>query len=362
MKTFRSIATALFVALLAAPAAVGCTAATEEEPGSVAGIEIVAKVSSAVVADEVTKITVDVRGTSHSYFRAIELTRSGSTWTGKIESLLPGTYAFDARATDPWGGVRFIGQANDVVVKAGAETLLNLNLHQRWQDSPFFNTAPFIDMLSADKRIVAQNETITVAAAASDQDGDTPLGYTWDPGPGSVVSASTDGRSIQWKAPAADGIVELRVRVDDHHGGVSVGRLMLQVGTSTTAFGSLGVAASFIQAPRVTAMSVSNGQPYLNETIHLDALVEGPENITCDPATDAYCAPWHYVDWGTSCGTFATRQSDFRGGRTSADLTITSRDSTCWVWVYVFNDAYGTGNYGQTQIWLTAPQENVPQR
>src|SRR5262249_32013053 len=128
MKPIHSILGALLMAAAAVPAATGCAASPEEAPPGGSG-DVVPKIPAALTAGDVARVVIDIRGTQSTFARSIELTRSGDSFAGHVDNLVPGRYAFDARAERSDGAALFVGQANDVLVVAGQETILDLNLH-----------------------------------------------------------------------------------------------------------------------------------------------------------------------------------------------------------------------------------------
>ncbi len=89
---------------------------------------------------------------------------------------------------------------------------------------------------SCDPCRVAPGDTVQLTATASDSNGD-PLTYAWSAAEGAFDGA-TDAATARWKAPAATGRVELRVRVSDGRGASASATVTVEVANEPPAFES----------------------------------------------------------------------------------------------------------------------------
>ncbi|MBE9513337.1 MAG: hypothetical protein IMY77_04740 [Chloroflexi bacterium] len=123
-----------------------------------------------------------------------------TTWTAPDET---GTYVITATVTDGRGGEVVRQLPIDVVV----------------------NRPPVIERLTAERLVANPDESIVIACAASDADGDN-LTYAWSatggtfPAPGSIVA---------WMAPAKTGTYVITVTVTDGRDGEITGQLSIDV-------------------------------------------------------------------------------------------------------------------------------------
>jgi len=79
------------------------------------------------------------------------------------------------------------------------------------------NTPPVIDSLTPSSTDLPPEGSCTIGCVASDADGDA-ITYAWTASGGTI---SGTGNSISWEAPAAEGIYNISVSVNDGHGGTA---------------------------------------------------------------------------------------------------------------------------------------------
>ncbi len=119
---------------------------------------------------------------------------------------------------------------------------------------------PEILSLTADPDLVAPGETVALVCATDDPGPDTLL-FSWSADAGTF---SGSGSSVEWTAPSAEGVHEIRVTVDNGKGGVARGAVRVDVFGGTflvrTSGGLVAVrmdGASFSFAPSTAPVEVA---------------------------------------------------------------------------------------------------------
>jgi len=112
------------------------------------------------------------------------------------------------------------------------------------------NHPPQLVSLSADRTTIGLGETITVAASATDSDGDA-LTYSWVATAGQITGA---GSQITWTAPEEWGTDYIRCEVNDGRGGTDYDSVSVRVQEDAPpSIASLSVQPSVIRATGGTA-------------------------------------------------------------------------------------------------------------
>jgi hypothetical protein len=226
----------------------GCSPSASSDTGSA---QITVTVPQGLAAP-VTRVAVTVSASDFEPL-SVELTASGSTWSGTLAGIPAGALrTFRAQAFGDGGTLIFEGSASGITITAGQTALVAILLQEVNPTPPFQNEAPLIDSLVASTTTVSMGESLTVTVTAHDPNAGDTLTYAWSATGGTLSSVST--ASTSWTAPATSGIQTLTVLVTDAGGLATSASVAIHVMQGQQQ-GSAQLSITFNRFPTVTAMT-----------------------------------------------------------------------------------------------------------
>ena len=162
---------------------------------------------------------------------------------------------------------------------ATASVVLNLELAMSRRPSPFMNAAPVITALSASAADVTPGATVSIAAMATDPDGDA-MTYRWSATGGAF--STTNALSTVWTAPAAESNYDLTLVVSDARGASSSARYRVRVAASNGR-GNADIQVVLMSPPDITNFTLSSPDTTGTSTLAVTAT---------DPDGDAMTYSW----------------------------------------------------------------------
>ncbi len=170
--------------------------------------------SQALSTADIDHVTVTVSGPNITPNIVATLSGDpGSGWSGLIEDIPAGdNRTFLAEAFDSGDVLLYSGSAPTVTITDGGTAVVLIFLQQVDPPDPFENSVPRFTslVLSADQ--VGPNNDVSLAATATDPDGDS-LVYGWTAAGGSFDDDTSS--SPTWTAPGAEGEYQLTVSATD---------------------------------------------------------------------------------------------------------------------------------------------------
>jgi hypothetical protein len=237
--------------------AVGCNPPTppvtlpptpEPEPSRVVTARLSVSLPPDAPSGEVTRVSATLTASDFSA-RSLELTRSGSTWTGVFSEVPVGSgRAFSAEAFDASGHKRYVGGVENLSAVAGQELGVSFTLQRVPPPVPThggadidisLNRRPVLSGLTASPSRVDVGQRTTVSALVADPEGDA-LAYQWSASGCTGLledAASPSARFTPDARPSGDacGTCRLSLLVTDARGAQTHGSLGLCVGPAPSA-------------------------------------------------------------------------------------------------------------------------------
>jgi hypothetical protein len=164
----------------------------------------------------VAKVQVTVNAPGEDEVTA-NLTRSSNQWTGNMSGLAAGSdRTFNAFALDDTGTRLYTGQAADVALADGEDSLVFITLDDPSAATVAQSEPPILTSLSAHPAEVRAGSTVMLRATARDRNlGDT-IRLEWTALGGAFSSAPSGG--VIWTAPTSGSSFSLDCTATDSHG------------------------------------------------------------------------------------------------------------------------------------------------
>ncbi|WP_164011957.1 fibronectin type III domain-containing protein [Pyxidicoccus trucidator] len=314
----------------------------DESTSRSASADIKVMLGQALSADDVARIRVEVQGPGISTALGMDLVRDGATWNGTLENIPVGAdRVFTATAYDSASTALYWGQAGPMAIQADRVAAVFLLLQQANFPPPFENEAPIIDSLTVSTNEVEPGGSITLTAAAHDNNPGDTLTYAWS-APGGTFSAPA-AASTSWTAPATEGVQRIQLEVRDSKNAaatITVDLTVRNVGLS----GRAAVTVRVNTWPEVSAMMGAPSVLSVGRTTLLAASVSDPDGDTVG------------FFWASSCeGTF----DDFDSRTPTFTLSAAPPDARCIFTVYA-SDTLGGYHVGNLTLQVgSGPQVNM---
>lgn len=330
----RTVASLAAATLLASSLACQASTAPAASMGPSQGTGVARVLVAALTTTAVARITVTVAPGDGPNFVpfSVDLTQTGSQWTGRITGIPAGPgRLFDAKAYDAGGTKLLEGSGKSDIVVGGA-AVVSIVLQE--EQPGLANAFPIIDSIAASRDAVGANATVQFIASAHDPDPGDGVQYGWIASCG--VLDTTSRPNPVWTAPAALGSCTVSLTVSDTHGASTTASLVIAVVPT----GDASVVVTFNGWPVIAGVTGS---------VTLGAQLDGVVAVVAaDPDGDPLTYAWtstcpaiafdsgppyggsiaHLVVPGPSptCNVVAT-VSDGRGGNTTATLTLPPNQS-----------------------------------
>jgi hypothetical protein len=207
-----------------------------------------------------------------------------SGWSGIIDNIPAGNgRTFLAQAFDGDDVVLYAGSATDVTILDGETAQVIVYLSPVDPPDPFGNAVPRFDSLVLSDSVVAPGNDISIAASASDPDGD-PLVYAWSATGGSFGDPASP--STTWTAPALKGVYTLTVSATDPESASATISFAITVQTLSGG-GSAEVLIDINTWPEVQGLVPDPTRIDVGETTQLDLTTSDPDG---DPLSFSWTA------------------------------------------------------------------------
>ncbi|MFP2905492.1 Ig-like domain-containing protein [Pyxidicoccus sp. 3LFB2] len=326
---FVGRAASMVTAVLALGVFAACGDGDSRSPASA---DVKVMLGQALSPDDVTRIRVEVQGPGIPTPLGMDLARDGNTWNGTLRDIPAGAdRVFTATAYGAASTILYAGQAGPMALQPGRVAAVFLLLQQVNPPPPFENEAPIIDSLTVSTNEVAPGASVTLSAAAHDNNPGDTLTYTWS-APGGTFSAPA-AASTTWTAPAAAGVQRIQLEVRDSRNATATVTVDLTVRSG----GPTGQAAVTVRLntwPEVSAMMGAPSVLAVGQPTQLAATVADPDGDTlnlfwissCDGLFEAIGTRTPTFTLSTAPAdarcTFTLFASDDRGGFHAGHLTL----------------------------------------
>ena len=141
--------------------------------------------SFAVMADDVTLVSVEVCGEGIPVCIQHDLAYVNGQWKGTVENIPAGKERIiSVEAFDSENTLILAGQADNVMVLAGRTTPVTIFLQQVQLPESYENSVPRFESVIFSKDQVGPEESVTITVSASDPN-DQELAYSWTSNGGS---------------------------------------------------------------------------------------------------------------------------------------------------------------------------------
>ncbi|MCP3140500.1 Ig-like domain-containing protein [Pyxidicoccus xibeiensis] len=314
----------------------------EGDSRSPASADVKVMLGQALSADDVARIHVEVQGPGIPTPLGVDLVRDGNTWNGTLRDIPAGAdRVFTAAAYDAASTVIYRGYAGPMAIQPGRVAAVFMLMQQAQPVPPFENEAPIINSLTVSTNEAEPGASVTLSAAAHDNNAGDTLTYAWS-APGGTFSAPA-AASTTWTAPATAGVQRIQLEVRDSRNATATVTVDLTVRNGGPS-GRAAVTVRLNTWPEVRAMMGAPSVLAVGRTTQLAASV-------ADPDGDAL-----YLFWTSTCeGTF--------GAVTTATPTFTLSavppGARCIFTLYASDS---TGGYQEGHLTLQVgdgPQVNM---
>ncbi|WP_225414130.1 PKD domain-containing protein [Stigmatella hybrida] len=318
-----------FAALLSSAAVLlfaSCGPSSDDE-GSV---QFVATVSQELTSADIASVRVTVSGAGMNS-QVTNLTSSKGQWSAIVGGIPAGTNrTFLAEALDSVGTVRYTGQATGIAISVGQTAAVHMLLQQAAPSTPFTNTAPIINWLSASRYQLEPGSPLNLAAAATDPNPGNTLTFKWTAN-GGTFSSSTS-LTTTWTAPATEDSYTLNLTVTDNHSASNTTSFVVRV-TQAAALGGANIKVAFNTWPEVKGVNASPAR-----------LEAGTASRLSSTVTDNDADALTYA-WTTNCqGTFSDAQIP------NPIFNLTSENGTNCTLTLTVSDGRGGSGVGSLTI------------